>query len=113
MHDNLRGNLFQLYPIQTQILNNVNVHFQPKIYPQHYYPNFATHVIRIIESKQRLYMFLLNPLVSLNATNKNLSMNSSNLLVNGFPSSHKINLNHQLLVSCCLHQLLVFILHIK
>jgi len=39
----------QLYLIQTKIMNNVNVHFQPKIYSQHYYPKFAAHMIGIIE----------------------------------------------------------------
>jgi len=79
--DNSRGNQFQSYPPQSQVLNDVNVQLQSIIQsqPQHYPMNGSNQPVNGFPS-----------LASFNATNPTLSVNASNQLMNDFPSSQTI-----------------------
>ncbi|RHN61728.1 hypothetical protein MtrunA17_Chr4g0039771 [Medicago truncatula] len=98
--DNSRGNQFQSYPPQSQVLNNVNIQLHSIIQsqPQHYPMNGSNQHVNGFPS-----------LASFNANNPTLPVNASNQLMNDFPSSQKMALCHQLLNSYCLHQ--AFFLH--
>jgi hypothetical protein len=91
--DNSRGNQFQSYPPQSQVLNDVNVQLQSIIQsqPQHYPMNGSNqlvngfHLSQLNGSNQHVNGF--PSLVSFNATNPTLPVNASNQLMNDFPSS--------------------------
>jgi len=89
--DNSRGNQFQPYPPQSQVLNDVNVQSQSIIQHQHYLMNGSTqplngfHLSQINVSNQHVNGFPSS--VSFNATNPTLPANASNQLMNDFPSS--------------------------
>ncbi|XP_045831564.1 protein HAIKU1-like [Trifolium pratense] len=66
---------------QKQIMNNANVQYQPDHFP------FKTQVVTNVQHTQSTSSLVPNPLMHLNATNQNFTMNGGNQFVNDFPES--------------------------
>jgi hypothetical protein len=68
---------------KKQIMNTVNVQYQPHQFPHH------TQVVENVEPIQPTSSLLPNSSMYLNATNQNFTMNVGNQFVNDFPSSQR------------------------
>ncbi|KEH29712.1 hypothetical protein MtrunA17_Chr4g0025181 [Medicago truncatula] len=100
-YDNSRGSQFQPFPHQPQVVNNLDVQYQPIIpYQEHHYPMNGSnqlvngfHASQTNDNNQVVNGFpstqenVSNPSMSPIATNSNFLVNNSNQLVNGFLSS--------------------------